>query len=328
MKYFSLICLISLIFCAKNLQRAKEISAYVNSLNTTWKATEKSFDTDGYLGTFLRGQENVIPKKTQFSVSLSDLPSSFDLRDAYPNCESLKEIRDQSKCGSCWAFGAAETMSDRICIKSGQKLQTRVSPQHLVTCCSICGFGCSGGWPSMAFYSWWWSGVPTGGLYGDTKTCKPYFLPPCEDHPHKCTDYVDTPACENVCQESYNKTVEEDLSFGESVYSVSGEEDIMKEIYEYGSVEGSFEVYEDFEEYKSGIYQYTTGSLLGGHAIKIIGWGEENGVKYWLIANSWGENWGENGFFRMLRGNNECGIEESASTGIAKLDEEKLKYIE
>jgi cathepsin B len=165
MKYFSLICLISLIFCAKNLQRAKEISAYVNSLNTTWKATEKSFDTDGYLGTFLRGQENVIPKKTKFSVSLSDLPSSFDLRDAYPNCESLKEIRDQSKCGSCWAFGAAETMSDRICIKSGQKLQTRVSPQHLVTCCSICGFGCSGGWPSMAFYSWWWSGVPTGGLY-------------------------------------------------------------------------------------------------------------------------------------------------------------------
>ena len=328
MKYISLICLISLIFCAKNLQRAKEISAYVNSLNTTWKATEKSFDTDGYLGTFLRGQENVIPKKTQFSVSLSDLPSSFDLRDAYPNCESLKEIRDQSKCGSCWAFGAAETMSDRICIKSGQKLQTRVSPQHLVTCCSICGFGCSGGWPSMAFYSWWWSGVPTGGLYGDTKTCKPYFLPPCEDHPHKCTDYVDTPACENVCQESYNKTVEEDLSFGESVYSVSGEEDIMKEIYEYGSVEGSFEVYEDFEEYKSGIYQYTTGSLLGGHAIKIIGWGEENGVKYWLIANSWGENWGENGFFRMLRGNNECGIEESASTGIDKLDEEKLKYIE
>ncbi len=55
-----------LIFCEKNLQRSKEISTYVNFLNITWKATENSFDTDGYLGTFLRGQENVIPRKQIF----------------------------------------------------------------------------------------------------------------------------------------------------------------------------------------------------------------------------------------------------------------------
>ncbi len=59
----------------------------------------------------------------------------------------------------------------RICTKSGQKLQTRVSPQHLVTCCDLCDFGCQGGWPSMAFYYWWWSGVPTSGLYDDKNTC-------------------------------------------------------------------------------------------------------------------------------------------------------------
>ena len=328
MKAFTIICIISIIFCTKNFEKAKEIAKYVNSLNTTWKASEIPFDTDGYLGTFLERREKIIPTKKKFSVSLGDLPTSYDLREAYPNCESLKEIRDQSKCGSCWAFGAAETMSDRICIKSGQQLQTRISPQHLVTCCSVCGFGCQGGWPEMAFFSWWWSGIPTGGLYGDTKTCKPYFLPPCEDHPHNCTDYVDTPSCENSCQESYNKTVEEDLTYGEFVYTVSSEEDIMKEIYESGSVEGAFEVYEDFEEYKSGIYQYTTGSLLGGHAIKIIGWGEENGVKYWLIANSWGENWGENGYFRIIRGTNECGIEDAAYAGNPKLNEEKIRRIE
>ena len=94
----------------------------------------------------------------------------------------------------------------------------------------------------------------------------------------------------------------------------------MKEIYENGPVEGTFTVYEDFGDYASGVYQHITGSYLGGHAIKIIGWGvTDKGVKYWLIANSWNEIWGENGFFRLLRGQNECGIESSAATGMPKL---------
>jgi cathepsin B len=79
-------------------------------------------------------------------------------------------------------------------------------------------------------------------------------------------------------------------------------------------------VYEDFADYSSGVYQHVTGSYLGGHAIKIIGWGvTSDGVKYWLIANSWNETWGEKGYFRMLRGVNECGIEGSAVAGMPKL---------
>ena len=95
----------------------------------------------------------------------------------------------------------------------------------------------------------------------------------------------------------------------------------MKEIYEYenGSVEGTFTVYEDFGDYEKGIYQHVTGSYLGGHAIKIIGWGVEDGVKYWLCANSWNESWGEKGYFRIRRGNDECGIDSSAATGMPKL---------
>lgn len=52
-------------------------------------------------------------------------------------------------------------------------------------------------------------------------------------------------------------------------------------------------MYEDFPTYKSGIYQHVTGAQVGGHAVKIIGWGTEGGVDYWLITNSWNEDWGE-----------------------------------
>jgi len=74
-------------------------------------------------------------------------------------------------------------------------------------------------------------------------------------------------------------------------------------------------VYEDFETYSSGIYQHKTGRNLGGHAVKMIGWGEENGTPYWTIVNSWNSGWGEQGTFRIIRGNNECGIENDGVAG-------------
>ena len=72
--------------------------------------------------------------------------------------------------------------------------------------------------------------------------------------------------------------------------------------------------YEDFYSYKSGIYSHTWGDALGGHAVRILGWGIQNSIPYWLVANSWSETWGENGgYFRIVRGTNECGIEASSS---------------
>lgn len=55
---------------------------------------------------------------------------------------------------------------------------------------------------------------------------------------------------------------------------------------------------------------------MGRHAVKLIGWGEEKGVLYWTLINSWGEKWGENGTFRIRRGTNECGIENYITAGI------------
>ena len=67
-----------------------------------------------------------------------------------------------------------------------------------------------------------------------------------------------------------------------------------------------------------GVYQHVNGKMLGGHAIRILGWGIENDTPYWLIANSWNTDWGNNGFFKILRGKDHCGIEGQISAGIPK----------
>ena len=310
--------LLALVFTSFNtVDKTMKIVNKVNKLRTTWKAEPYYRDIRPLLGA-RRDDKHRLPLK-DIKVS-DDLPESFDVREKYPYCETMREIRDQSKCGSCWAFAAAEVMSDRICIVTEGKLQIRVSAQHLVTCCKSCGNGCFGGWPSAAFSYWKRYGIPTGGLYGDKNSCKPYFLPPCDDHMHKCHDYQDAPECTDKCIDEYPISMNDDLSFGVSTYYVSGEEDIMQEIYENGSVEGAFSVYDDFSDYDKGIYQHVTGAFLGGHAIKIIGWGVENDVKYWIIANSWNESWGENGYFRILKGVNECGIEDYVAAGMPKLE--------
>jgi len=48
------------------------------------------------------------------------------------------------------------------------------------------------------------------------------------------------------------------------------------------------------------VYHHVTGALLGGHAIKIMGWGVENGTDYWLVANSWNGDWGDKGVCHFI----------------------------
>ena len=305
----------------KETHRQAEIARKVNKLKTTWTATEYKRDYKPLLGAILDGKKR-LPRKT-FEKKRNDLPDSYDPRDEFPNCESLKEIRDQANCGSCWAFGAVEAMSDRICIKSGQTDQRRVSAQNLVTCCPFCGFGCQGGYPAFAWEYWVDTGIVTGGGYQDKTYCQPYFLPECDHHtegPHgPCPDIADTPDCVTNCDDGNQQPYDSEMTKGTTAYSVYGEDDIMQEIYDNGPVEAAFSVYEDFLTYKTGIYQHVTGDYLGGHAIKLLGWGVEDGTKYWIAVNSWNEDWGDNGTFKILKGTDECGIEGSACAGIPDL---------
>jgi cathepsin B len=75
--------------------------------------------------------------------------------------------------------------------------------------------------------------------------------------------------------------------------------EIKSEIYANGPMETAFTVYSDFMNYESGVYHHVSGTVEGGHAIKILGWGTESGMDYWLCANSWGTDWGLDGFFKI-----------------------------
>jgi len=212
-------------------------------------------------------------------------------------------------------------MTDRICIATNGQLAPHLSAEDMLSCCDSCGFGCDGGFLSAAWDYWVSEGIVSGGNYGDGG-CYPYAIEPCDHHVNgtkpPCGDIQPTPPCTQSCQ---NGAIwGNDKHYGDSSYSVSpAVEDIQTEIITNGPVEAAFSVYEDFLPYKSGVYHHTTGQMLGGHAVKILGWGVDAGQDYWIVANSWNEDWGNKGFFNILRGTNECGIEDGITAGMPKV---------
>lgn len=84
-----------------------------------------------------------------------------------------------------------------------------------------------------------------------------------------------------------------------------------------GPLTTGFTVYYDFELYTSGIYHHVLGPNMGGHAVEFVGYGTEGTTKFWKVKNSWGASWGEKGYFRIVRGTDECGIEDECYLGKA-----------
>uniref|UniRef100_A0A7I4XSQ5 Pept_C1 domain-containing protein n=1 Tax=Haemonchus contortus TaxID=6289 RepID=A0A7I4XSQ5_HAECO len=263
----------------------KALVDYVNENQPFFKAEYSPENAQRRLGSLMKKEffENPIQKEVianaEEPVINDGIPESFDARTKWKECPSITQIRDQSKCGSCWAVSAAETMSDRLCIHSNGTIKN---------------------------------------------VCKPYVFHPCGRHQGQkyygeCPKHMyKTPVCKRYCQYGYGKRYENDKFYAKAVYGIFSFEPvraIQTNIMKKGPVQAAFTVYEDFVHYKSGIYVHTAGNNTGRHAVKIIGWGVENGTKYWTIANSWNTDWGEDGYFRILRGENHCGIEAQVYAG-------------
>ncbi|CAH0395844.1 unnamed protein product [Bemisia tabaci] len=265
-----------------------------------------------------------LPKKSHEAFSnltgLLNLPPFFDARQQYSRCLSLSSVRDQSNCGSCWAVTSAAALSDRFCIQT--PYQINMSAEDLIACCTSCGSGCNGGFIDKTWRHFMRNGEVSGGDYGSFDGCQPYSIMPCGSigQPECEEEEAATPKCKRFCTNPYYRIQysHDRQSTFDAFYMENNVPYIQWEIMHNGPLVASFVLYADFLPYKSGVYVHTEGRKIGGHAARIIGWGTENGLPYWLAVNSWGTSWGDNGYFKILREYNHCGIETSMIGGNVK----------
>ncbi|ETN76701.1 papain family cysteine protease [Necator americanus] len=256
--------------------------------------------------------EQSVQNMNEIVIKQRELPPHFDAREKWPGL--IHEVRDQGDCGSSWAVSTTTISSDRLAIISDGRVNATISPQQLLSCNQHRQRGCEGGYLDRA---WWY--IRKLGVVDEQ--CYPYESGVTRE-PGDC----------RIPKRSYTNgnglTCPAGASLDSTAYKMtppyrvaSREEDIMTEIITNGPVQATFVVHEDFFMYAGGVYRHTelaeekgdrfTGQ--GYHSVRILGWGVDHStgrdIPYWLAANSWGRQWGEDGLFRILRGDNHCEIE-------------------
>ena len=229
-----------------------------------------------------------------------DLPTSFDVRTAFPGC--IHPILDQGQCGSCWAFASTEVLSDRFAI-AGRPVE--LSPQDALEC-EPEHWGCAMG--SMP--EWAWGFLVKRGVA--PLACMPY-VSGNGSVPQGChRTCVDGSAARYYRAANYTHA-------GDFIEAHKHTDAIMRALLS-GPLDSTFIVYGDFDSYQPGsVYRHRTGGFAGLHSVKIVGWGEQNGELFWAVANSWGTSWGDNGFFKIARGVDECMFESQVYYGAPAL---------
>jgi len=211
-----------------------------------------------------------------------DLPAAVDHRDK----GLVNPVENQKACGSCWAFSTAGALEGLHALKTGNLVS--LSKQQLVDCNRV-NRGCGGGWMNKAFdYIISNDGVNTGQSY-------PYIA-----HRQKCR---------------YNAT---DYKATMSSYEIipRGDENALKSaVALHGPVAVAINARRHFKSYKSGVYKAGCSTTRLNHAVLVVGYGTDaKAGDYWIVKNSWGTTWGEDGYIRMARNNrNMCGIASYAS---------------
>lgn len=267
----------------KTAPSVKDISAAIKKEHLPWQAGDTSLSAlspaqqKRYLGVKTTAAE--IRKMASESKELAAVEeASFAVRDiAAPASKDwrayTKTPKNQGGCGSCVAFGTCDTIESNIRIKS-QSPDLKIDLSEAF--CLFCGGGSCSGWGLT-------SGLAFAKSTGVTdEACFPY--------------QAKNMPCSNRCSD-WSSRLTKILDYtGHS--SMAARKDAIASI---GPVVGGMRVYNDFFAYKSGIYVKSTGaSVAGYHCITIVGYNDSQ--QYWLIKNSWGSGWGENGFGRIKYG--------------------------
>lgn len=222
-------------------------------------------------------QRNVTYK----SVPNQKLPDSMDWREK--GC--VTEVKYQGSCGSCWAFSAVGALEAQLKLKTGKLVS--LSAQNLVDCSTEAKYenkGCNGGFMTSAFQYI----IDNGGI--DSEVSYPY------------------KAMDGQCKyDSKNRAA----TCSKYVELPFGEEDTLKEaVANKGPVSVAIDArHPSFFLYKSGVYFEKSCTDDVNHGVLVVGYGNLDGKDYWLVKNSWGLNFGDQGYIRMARNSgNHCGI--------------------
>ncbi|KAK8607114.1 hypothetical protein V6N13_052860 [Hibiscus sabdariffa] len=219
---------------------------------------------------YIRSQGLTTRKQTPFRYeNVTSLPASIDWRQK----GAVTPIKDQAQCGSCWAFSAIAATEGIHKLTTGQLIS--LSEQELVDCDKGVDQGCEGGEMEDAFeFIIHNHGIASEATYpykGDDGTCNKSEE---ASHAATITGYEVVPANdEQALQKAVaNQPVSVSIDAGDSA----------------------------FQFYSSGIFTGACGTDLD-HGVTAVGYGSEDGTDYWLIKNSWGTGWGEEGYIRMQR---------------------------
>jgi len=224
----------------------------------------------------------------KFQARMADrsVPDAFNAVDE----GYVTSVKNQGSCGSCAAF-AAHGMHEATLVKAGaSSTNLDLSEQHLLDCAyqESGANGCNGA--TMQVYQNWF--VNDGGLS------------PSE------TDYAyEGTSSDMVCDSSIEK-YDPGYKMSSMDYTYSCDEETMKSLVsEYGVVATALYASDSsFQSYAEGVYTGCS-STDENHAVLVVGYGtDDTDGDYWLVKNSWSEWWGDNGYIKVKRGNNECGI--------------------
>jgi cathepsin X len=241
-----------------------------------------------------------------------DLPAKWDWRDVngtnYITWDKNQHIPQY--CGSCWAQGTTSAMSDRISIMNkGAWPEVNLAPQVLINC----GVGgCDGGNPAFAMEYMHKQGLPD-------QTCQAYqakapFKPKCNDLA-VCETCAPTNA--SFSPGACSQVKDPVLWYVGDHGGVHGADKIKAEIYARGPIGAGVDATAGLEAYTGGVYSQKKTINKVNHEVSIIGWGvTDTAQEYWIVRNSWGTYWGEDGYFRIQMHTDNLAIESQGTWGV------------